>query len=81
MKKPLVILAGPTAVGKTGLSIALAREIGGSICSADSMESHLVNGLCFCGEILDVDGKCGGYNLQWAWSSGHLAGISAAKGA
>jgi len=46
-----------------------------------TMESHLVNGLCFCGEILDVDGKCGGYNLQWAWSSGHLAGISAAKGA
>jgi len=40
MKKPLVILAGPTAVGKTGLSIALAREIGGSICSADSMQVY-----------------------------------------
>ena len=31
-------------------------------------------GLFVCGEVLDVDGDCGGYNLQWAWSSGHLAG-------
>ncbi|MGN0355467.1 MAG: aminoacetone oxidase family FAD-binding enzyme, partial [Muricoprocola sp.] len=30
-------------------------------------------------EILDVDGKCGGYNLQWAWTSGFLAGIHAAN--
>ena len=36
-------------------------------------------GLFFAGEILDVDGPCGGYNLQWAWSSGAVAGISAAK--
>ena len=40
----------------------------------DSMESRLVKGLYFAGEILDVDGICGGYNLQWAWSSGYLAG-------
>lgn len=45
-----------------------------------TMESKLVPGLYFAGEILDVDGICGGYNLQWAWSSGHLAGESAAKG-
>ena len=45
-----------------------------------TMESRLVSGLYFAGEILDVDGICGGYNLQWAWSSGHLAGMSAAKG-
>jgi predicted flavoprotein YhiN len=32
----------------------------------------------FCGEILDVAGDCGGYNLQWAWSSGTLAGKNAA---
>ena len=38
------------------------------------MESRLVKGLYFAGEILDVDGICGGYNLQWAWASGHLAG-------
>lgn len=44
---------------------------------AATMESRLVPGLYFAGEILDVDGICGGYNLQWAWSSGHLAGVSA----
>ena len=42
----------------------------------DSMESMIVKNLYFCGEILDVDGTCGGYNLQWAWSSGYLAGSS-----
>lgn len=45
----------------------------------DTMESTLQQGLFFAGEILDVDGPCGGYNLQWAWSSGYLAGIHAAK--
>ncbi len=39
-----------------------------------TMESRLVPGLYACGEVLDVDGDCGGYNLQWAWSSGRLAG-------
>lgn len=39
-----------------------------------SMESKLIKGLYFAGEIVDVDGTCGGYNLQWAWSSGHAAG-------
>jgi hypothetical protein len=41
-----------------------------------TMESELVPGLYFAGEILDVDGTCGGYNLQWAWTSGYLAGRS-----
>lgn len=45
-----------------------------------TMESMLVKGLYFAGEIVDVDGTCGGYNLQWAWSSGYVAGISAASG-
>ena len=40
-----------------------------------TMESHLVPGFYACGEVLDIDGDCGGYNLQWAWSSGHLAGL------
>ena len=44
-----------------------------------TMESKLVPGLYACGEVLDVDGDCGGYNLQWAWSSGRLAGFSAGK--
>ena len=39
-----------------------------------TLQSRLVPGLYACGEVLDVDGDCGGYNLQWAWSSGHLAG-------
>lgn len=42
-----------------------------------TMESRIIKNLYFAGEILDVDGKCGGYNLQWAFSSGRLAGISA----
>ena len=44
-----------------------------------SLQSKLVKGLYFAGEMLDVDGKCGGYNLQWAWTSGYIAGRNAAK--
>jgi len=44
-----------------------------------TMESKFVKGLYFAGEIMDVDGICGGYNLQWAWTSGYLAGLNAAK--
>lgn len=45
-----------------------------------TMQSKLVTGLYFAGEIVDVDGCCGGYNLQWAWSSGYVAGFNASKG-
>ena len=45
----------------------------------ETMESKLVPGLYACGEVLDIDGPCGGYNLQWAWSSGRLAGHSAGR--
>jgi predicted Rossmann fold flavoprotein len=44
----------------------------------NTMESKLVKGLFFAGEILDIDGQCGGFNLQWAWSSGFIAGQHAA---
>ena len=44
-----------------------------------TMESKLVPGLYACGEVLDIDGDCGGYNLQWAWSSGRCAGLAAGK--
>ena len=40
----------------------------------ETMQSRLVPGLYACGEVLDVDGDCGGFNLQWAWSSGRMAG-------
>lgn len=43
----------------------------------DTMESKKAKGLYFTGEILDVDGICGGYNLQWAWTSGYIAGQAA----
>jgi predicted flavoprotein YhiN len=46
---------------------------------AMTMGSRLVPGLYACGEVLDIDGDCGGYNLQWAWSSGRCAGLSAGK--
>lgn len=46
----------------------------------EHLESKICKNLYFCGEILDVDGKCGGYNLQWAWTSGVIAGIYASKG-
>lgn len=47
--------------------------------SSSTMESFLVPGLYFAGEAVDIDGMCGGYNLQWAWSSGYVAGIHAAE--
>ena len=40
----------------------------------ETLQSRLVPGLYAAGEVLDIDGDCGGYNLQWAWSSGRLAG-------
>ena len=44
-----------------------------------TLESKLVPGLYFAGEVLDLDADTGGYNLQTAFSTGYLAGISAAK--
>lgn len=45
----------------------------------NTLESNLVKNLYFAGELLDVDGDCGGFNLQWAWSSGFISGKSAAE--
>jgi predicted flavoprotein YhiN len=44
----------------------------------DTLESRVCPGLHLCGEILDVDGRIGGYNFQWAWASGYVAGTGAA---
>ena len=54
---------------------------GGVDCGevTDTLESRIVPGVFFAGEILDIDGICGGYNLQWAWSSGFIAGEAASK--
>lgn len=57
-----------------------AQVSAGGVCLeeiTENMESCLVPGLYFAGELMDVDGKCGGYNLQWAWCSGYLAGMAA----
>ncbi len=45
----------------------------------ENMESRKHKGIFFAGEIVDIDGPCGGYNLQWAWSSGYVAAISAGE--
>ncbi len=46
----------------------------------ETLESRTAPGLHLCGEILDVDGRIGGYNFQWAWASGFVAGTAAASG-
>ncbi len=60
-----------------------AQSTAGGILTQDIdpniLESKRISGLYFCGEILDVDGDCGGYNLQWAWTSGYVAGLNASK--
>lgn len=65
------------------MPFANAQTTAGGILTSDfnpsTMESNKCGGLYACGEVLDIDGDCGGYNLQWAWSSGHLAGLSAAR--
>ncbi|MBI1190890.1 MAG: aminoacetone oxidase family FAD-binding enzyme [Tepidisphaera sp.] len=46
----------------------------------ETMESRVCPGLHLCGEILDVDGRIGGFNFQWAWATGYVAGLGAARG-
>lgn len=64
-------------------SFEQAQVCAGGVLTKDidphTMESRLVPGIYFAGEITDIDGICGGYNLQWAWSSGYVAGLHAAK--
>ena len=77
-------LAKGFTVGLTEpLGMDAAQVTAGGIVTSEfdptTMESKLVPGLYACGEVLDVDGECGGYNLQWAWSSGRLAGMCAGK--
>ncbi len=65
--------------GDMGMDNAQVTAGGIAVSEFDpnTMESRLCPGLYACGEVLDVDGDCGGYNLQWAWSSGRLAGAAA----
>ena len=60
-----------------------AQVTKGGVCTSEfdgsTLESRLIDGIYAAGEILDIDGDCGGYNLQWAWSSGYAAGCAAAE--
>lgn len=66
---------------KDAYSLKQAQICSGGVTTdelTDHLESRLHPGLFFAGEVVDVDGPCGGYNLQWAWSSGTVAGQAAA---
>jgi len=62
--------------GTTGFANAQVTAGGADTAEFDeiTMQSKRVSGLYACGEVLDIDGDCGGFNLQWAWSSGRAAG-------
>ncbi|MDO4307733.1 MAG: NAD(P)/FAD-dependent oxidoreductase [Eubacteriales bacterium] len=76
------ILAFPLTI-TGGMDFKQAQVCSGGVDTAginpETMESKLHPGLYFAGELVDIDGTCGGYNLQWAWSSGAVAGYHAAK--
>jgi len=65
-----------TVIGHDGFKMAMITRGGVSLKEIypESMESKLVKGLYFCGEVMNLDGPCGGYNLQWSFASGFLAG-------
>lgn len=67
---------------REGMSFAQAQVASGGVSTeeihCETMESRIRPGIFFAGELMDIDGTCGGYNLQWAWSSGYTAGYHAA---
>ena len=65
-----------TVSGHDGFKMAMITRGGINLkeINPKTMQSRLVNGLYFCGEIMNLDGPCGGYNLQWSFASGALAG-------
>ncbi|NEW60767.1 aminoacetone oxidase family FAD-binding enzyme, partial [Sulfurovum sp. bin170] len=65
-----------TITGHDGFKMAMITRGGVSLKEIDpkTMQSRKIKGLYFCGEVMNLDGPCGGYNLQWAFSSGYLAG-------
>ena len=65
-----------TINGHEGFKMAMITRGGIKLNEIDpkTMQSKIIKGLYFCGEIMNIDGPCGGYNLQWSFSSGYLAG-------
>lgn len=81
-KKLLILLHDLRFPVKGTASFSQAQVTAGGIagqCVTKSLESKLHRGIWFCGELLDLDGDCGGYNLTWCWASGVTAGKSAAN--
>jgi len=68
-----------TVTGHTGYDGAFITRGGARLKDVrpETLESKLQPGLYLCGEVLDLDGPCGGFNLQWAFASGYLAGTGA----
>ena len=65
-------------IGDCGFNKAQVTAGGVNVAQiTKDMESKIIRRLFFAGEILDIDGTCGGYNLQWAFTSGYLAGTAA----
>lgn len=65
-----------TISGHDGFKMAMITRGGINLkeINPKTMQSKIIDGLYFCGEIMNLDGPCGGYNLQWSFSSGYLAG-------
>ncbi len=65
-----------TITGHDGFKMAMITRGGISLKEIDpkTMQSKKLKGLYFCGEVMNLDGPCGGYNLQWSFASGYLAG-------
>ncbi len=72
----LLVWTPLTIIGHEGFEMAMITRGGISLKEVDprTMQSKHLKGLYFCGEILNLDGPCGGYNLQWSFASGYLAG-------
>ncbi len=77
-----LLVATPLPItGDRGFAVAEATAGGVPLAEVrlETMESRICPGLFFAGEVLDVDGRIGGFNFQWAWASGFVAGSSAAR--
>ncbi len=72
----LLVWTPITINGHDGFKMAMITRGGISLKEIDpnTMQSKKINGLYFCGEVMNLDGPCGGYNLQWSFASGYLAG-------
>ena len=72
----LLVSTPLTINGHDGFKMAMITRGGISLkeIEPNTMKSKKIDGLYFCGEVMNLDGPCGGYNLQWSFASGHLAG-------